>query len=277
MSTRQLDRPGPAATRAVPPVPQSRRRFRPDRWHVAGVAVFAAIIAAWQLLFPLLGVNEALVPLPFDVAEALWTGLASGDYLPDIWETLKEVLLGFLLGGVVGIGLGAVVGEFRVVDRILSPYVVALQAVPKVAVAPLFAVVLGYGLTSKLVLVALITFFPVFVNTVSGLKGSPEDQLELMRVYGAGRWKTFRHVKARNALVFVFAGLNIGVTLSVIGAVVAEFVGAQHGLGAAILRDGYRLDSARVFASIVLLSLLTGLLSSLVQFIGRKTVFWVSH
>ncbi|OPG14244.1 ABC transporter permease [Microbispora sp. GKU 823] len=242
-----------------------------------GLLVFAALIAGWQYLFPLLGVNRALVPLPFDVADALWTGLASGDYLPDIWETVKEVLLGFLLGGLVGIGLGTVVGEFRAVDRIISPYVVALQAVPKVAVAPLFAVVLGYGLTSKTVLVALITFFPVFVNTLSGLKGSPADQLELMKVYGAGRWKTFRHVKARNALVFVFAGLNIGVTLSVIGAVVAEFVGAQRGLGAAILRDGYRLDSARVFASIVLLSLLTGILSYLVQLIGRKTVFWISH
>lgn len=266
-----------AGEAAAPDGRRARRSLGLDRWHAVGLLVFVALIAGWQYLFPLLGVNQALVPLPFDVAEALWTGLSSGEYLPDIWETLKEVLLGFFLGGAVGIGLGAVVGEFRAVDRILSPYVVALQAVPKVAIAPLFAVVLGYGLTSKVVLVALITFFPVFVNTLSGLKGSPADQLELMQVYGAGRWKTFRLVKARNALVFVFAGLNIGVTLSVIGAVVAEFVGAQRGLGAAILRDGYRLDSARVFASIVLLSLLTGVLSYLVQFAGRRAVFWISH
>ena len=265
---------GPARTTPAARIPHLSAKV--DRWHAIAVLVFAAVITAWQYLIPLLGVNQALVPLPFNVAKALWSGLTSGDYLPDIWATLKEVLLGFLLGAVVGIALGATIGEFRAVDRLLSPYVVALQAVPKVAVAPLFAVVLGYGLTSKTVLVALITFFPVFVNTLSGLKSSPGDQLELMRVYGAGRWKTFRYVKARNALVFVFAGLNIGVTLSVIGAVVAEFVGAQEGLGAAILRDGYRLDSARVFASIVLLSLLTGILSHLVQLTGRKITFWVS-
>src|SRR5690606_3264828 len=131
-------------------------------------------LAAWEWVFiPLTGISPTLLPRPSQIGPALWQGFASGYLLPNVLITLEEVLVGFLVGASLGFLLAIPVAEWPAVERILSPYVVALQAVPKVAVAPLFVIWFGYGLTSKVVIVALITFFPVFVNSVVGLRAMP--------------------------------------------------------------------------------------------------------
>lgn len=244
---------------------------------VAAVVVLVALLSFWEwVLVPLTGLNEALLPRPSQIARSLWVGLVEGYLAGDTLITLQEIAFGYVLGSAVGFLLAIPIAEWRSVERILSPYIVALQAIPKVAVAPLFIVWFGFGMTSKVMIIALITFFPVFVNTVSGLRATPADQIEMLNVYNASRWERFRYLKVPNAAPYIFAGLNVGVTLSVIGAVVAEFVGAQEGIGSAIMRAGFAMDTPGVFAAIALLTLIAAFASAAVQYIGRRLVFWIA-
>lgn len=244
---------------------------------VTAVAVFllCLVIAAWEwLLVPITGVSPILVPLPSEIGPVLWAGFANGYFVTNIVTTLEEVLYGFVIGSLLGFLLAVPVAESRIAERILSPYIVALQSIPKVAIAPVLVVWFGYGLTSKVVIVTLITFFPVFVNCVAGLQSYPREQEELFRIYRASRWHKFKYMKLQNSAPFLIAGLNVAVTLSVIGAVVAEFVGAQRGLGAVILKAGYQLETATVFAAIIVLTVISAILSSAVKAIGNWLVFW---
>lgn len=249
---------------------------RIDGITVAAVLILCAFLAVWEWVFvPLTGISPALLPKPSQIAVSLWAGLTAGYLAGDTLITLQEIFAGYLVGAVVGFLLAVPVAEWRAAERILYPYIVAMQAVPKVAIAPLFVVWFGFGMTSKVLIVALITFFPVFVNAVTGLRATPADQLEMLSVYNASRWERFRYLKVQNAAPYIFAGLNVGVTLSVIGAIVAEFVGAQEGIGAAIMRAGFALDTPGVFAAIALLTFIAALASALVQYLGRRLVFWI--
>lgn len=242
------------------------------------VLIFIGFICAWEfLLVPLSGISPALLPTPSQIAVGLWQGLIKGNLLHDTGITLHEVFWGYLVGSALGFLLAIPVAEWRAAERIFSPYVVALQAIPKVAIAPLFVVWFGFGMTAKVLIVALITFFPVFVNTVSGLRSTPPELQELFDVYGASRFQRFRYMKLQNAAPYLFAGLNVGVTLSVIGAIVAEFVGAQEGIGAEIMQAGFNLDTAGVFAAVAILTVIAAAASACVQFAGRKIVFWHEH
>lgn len=251
------------------------RRNAIDRTTVVSIVVLLAFLSVWQwIVVPVFEINPALLPRPSDIAPVLFDGLMGQALWHHIGITMQEILFGFVCGSAVGFFLAVPVAESRSLERILSPYIVALQAVPKVAIAPLLIIWVGYGLSSKVLIVALITFFPVFVNSVTGLRETPDDQIELMRLYRATRWQKFRFAKIQNALPYIFAGLQVGVTLSVIGAIVGEFVGAQEGLGSLIVSAGFKLDSATVFAAITLLTVLAALLSTAVQFVGHRIVFW---
>lgn len=248
-----------------------------DTISLVSLGVLAIFLAFWEwVLIPLLQISPALLPKPSAIALALWNGMTEGYLLSDTVITLTEVAAGYASGSIIGFLLAIPVAGSRTAERILSPYIVALQAIPKVAIAPLFVVWFGFGMTSKVVIVALITFFPVFVNAVIGLRATPAEQHELFDVYGSSAWKRFVHLKVPNSLPYVFGGLNVGVTLSVIGAIVAEFVGAQEGIGAAIMRAGFALDTAGVFAAITLLTLIAAGASAGVQAFGRHLVFWMS-
>jgi len=248
-----------------------------DKVTVLAIALFVAFLAGWEwVLIPATGVSPALLPRPSQIAVSLFQGAAQGYLLPNTLITLQEVLIGFVVGSALGFILAAPVAEWRAVERILSPYVVALQAIPKVAIAPLFVVWFGYGLSSKVLIVGLITFFPVFINTVAGLRSVAHEQRELFMIYNATRWQRFRYLTLPNSGSFVVAGLNVGVTLSVIGAVVAEFVGAQEGLGSLIVRAGFAMDTAGVFAAVLCLTIIAAILSATVQVLGRKIVFWAN-
>ncbi len=236
--------------------------------------VLVVFVLAWEGIVQAWRIPEFLVPAPSAIGRALAAGLTSGLYLDHFGVTLYESLLGFLIAAAAGIACGTVIAQFRVVERTLYPYLVALQTLPKIAIAPLLIVWLGFGITSKVVIAALVAFFPILVNVIVGLKTVDAPKLDLMRSLDASRWQTFRYVTFPNALPFVFAGLDIAIVFSVLGAIVGEFVGSQRGLGNLILQFHTSLDMAGMFAVLLLLAALGVGLHLAIQAIQRRVIFW---
>jgi NitT/TauT family transport system permease protein len=238
--------------------------------------VFVVLMGSWEALIHILGVEGFLVPAPSAVVGALWSGLASGLYFSHAGITIVEAVAGFLIGSLLGLALGMIIVVFPTMERIVYPYVVALQTVPKVAIAPLMVVWFGFGITSKILVVALVSLFPVLVNVIAGLRAIDQDRLDLLGALAASRWQVFRYVRFPNALPFIFAGLNTAIVLAVIGAIVAEFVGANHGLGFLILQANYQLDIAGAFSLFVVLSVMGVALHGALKWLERRCVFWVN-
>ncbi|HEV8438159.1 MAG TPA: ABC transporter permease [Methylomirabilota bacterium] len=237
-------------------------------------AVFVLFIGLWEWAVWQWSVPAYIAPAPSAVARSLGGGIRSGVYLDHFWVTLGEALAGFVIAAVTGIALGAIIAQFRLLERTVYPYLVALQTLPKIAIAPLIIVWAGFGLSSKVIIAALVAFFPVLVNVIVGLKTIDQSKLELMHSLRASRWQIFRLVTFPNALPFVFAGLDIAVVFSVLGAIVGEFVGAQRGLGNLILQFNVTLDIAGVFAVLILLAVLGIALHLIMQAIQRRVIFW---
>jgi NitT/TauT family transport system permease protein len=237
-------------------------------------AVFVAVVALWEWVVRQWDVPAFIAPPPSAVWRSLVGGLRTGLYVDHFLVTLWEALAGFGIAAVSGIVLGALVAQSRLVERTVYPYLVALQTLPKIAIAPLIIVWAGFGLSSKVIIAALVAFFPVLVNVIVGLKTVEPAKIELMRSLRASRWQTFRLVTFPNALPFVFAGLDIAVVFSVLGAIVGEFVGAQQGLGNLILQFNVSLDIAGVFAVMILLAVLGIALHLVMQMIQRRVIFW---
>jgi len=237
-------------------------------------AVFVLFVGLWEWVVRQWSVPAFIAPAPSAVARSLVAGIRSGVYLEHLWVTLGETLAGFAIAAIAGIALGAIIAQFRLLERTVYPYLVALQTLPKIAIAPLIIVWAGFGVSSKVIIAALVAFFPVLVNVIVGLKTIDPGKLELMRSLRASRWQTFRLVTFPNALPFVFAGLDIAVVFSVLGAIVGEFVGAQQGLGNLILQFNVSLDIAGVFAVLILLAALGIALHLVMQAIERRVIFW---
>jgi NitT/TauT family transport system permease protein len=178
---------------------------------------------------------------------------------------------------VAGLLLGAAIGQVRLLEKIFYPYVVAFQTVPKVAIAPIIIIWLGFGTFSKVVVTATIAFFPVLANTIVGLRAAPADQIELLVSLTARPMQVFWKVRVPQALPYIFVGLDVAIVLAVIGAIVGEFVGAQAGLGYMILQRNLSMDLPGVFAILVILSLIGVGLHLIVQYIRRKVVFWTDE
>ena len=236
--------------------------------------VLVVFVLAWEGVVWAWRIPEFLVPAPSAIGRALVAGLTSRLYLDHFGVTLYESLLGFLIAAAAGIACGTLIAQFRVVEQTLYPYLVALQTLPKIAIAPLLIVWLGFGITSKVVIAALVAFFPILVNVIVGLKTVDASKLALMRSLDASRWQTFRYVTFPNALPFVFAGLDIAIVFSVLGAIVGEFVGSQRGLGNLILQFHTSLDIAGMFAVLLLLAALGVGLHLAIQAIQRRVIFW---
>ena len=236
--------------------------------------VFVVFVGLWEGAVRWLQIPPFIAPAPSAVLASLVGGLSSRLYLEHFWITLYETLLGFLIAAFAGIVMGAVIAQFRLVEQTMYPYLVALQTLPKIAIAPLIIVWFGFGISSKVIIAAMVGFFPVLVNVIVGLKTVDQSKLDLMRSLNATRWQTFRLVKFPNALPFVFAGLDIAIVFSVLGAIVGEFVGAQRGLGNLILQFNFGLDIAGVFAVMILLSIMGVVLHLIMQFIQKRIIFW---
>ena len=236
------------------------------------------ILAVWELVSRGGLVSQLILPPPTIVALELGAAvrnMAEGGYmLRHTYTTLIETLAGFGLAVVVGFGLGVLIAEMPTARRVLMPYLISLNAAPKIALAPLLVVWFGFGMTSKIVMAALIAFFPLLVNVVAGLAGVDEAKLRLMQSFAASRWKTFVKVKLPDALPMIFAGAKTAIVLAVVGAVVGEFVSADVGLGHLIKKTEYQLDVPLTFAAIVLLSVAGILLFYAVEYLESRLVFW---
>ncbi|KQP09070.1 ABC transporter permease [Pseudorhodoferax sp. Leaf265] len=232
------------------------------------------LLLLWEGSVRAFGISAFVLPPPTAVARSLWTGLSNGVYLQHALLTATEALGGFVLALAAGVVLGALIAEVRWLEKALYPLLVALQAMPKVALAPLVIIWLGYGINSKIVLAGLLGFFPILINTIAGLKSCDAGKVDVMRALGAGRWQTFRWVKLPNALPFVFAGINVAASFVVLGAVTGEFLGAKEGLGTLILLANNELDTAQIFSILLMLGLLGFVLYSAVRFAQRRLLAW---
>jgi NitT/TauT family transport system permease protein len=235
---------------------------------------FAILMLLLESCIRYFDVQPYVFPAPSAIAVALWNGVTSGTYLHALSVTLSEVLAGFAIGSACGILLGIAMVQLPVLDRIVYPYVVGLQTVPKVAIAPLMIVWFGFGIESKVFIVALTCLFPSLVNTIAGLRAVDSDRIALILSMCGSRGQLLRYVQLPNALPYIMAGLNTGIVLAVIGAIVGEFVGAKAGIGVLILQANFGLDLASVFALLVLIALAGVTLSFVLRRIEARLCFW---
>jgi len=237
-------------------------------------ATFAALIAAWQLAIWAWQLPPFVLPAPGAVLQALQHGWTGGAFWPHALATVQGSLAGFAIGAAVGIVAGAFVSEVRVLRLALYPIVIAIQSMPTIAIAPLIVVYLGVGLASKIATVAMLCFFPVFVNTVAGLQSADSRLVDLYRAASATRLRLFLDVKLPSAADHVMASLQVAIVLAFIGCVVAEFVAARAGLGYLVKMYANDLNVAVMFAAIATLGVLGGGLGVLMVRLHRWVVFW---
>lgn len=246
-----------------------------DRDWIVTVAFFGGLLLVWQAIVRGFDVHKLILPAPSEIVESLVRGLASGLYTEHLGYTLAETVMGFVIGAIGGIAIGAIVAQFRIMDKTVYPVIIAVQSIPKVAMVPLLVLWFGYDMASKVATAALISFFPVLVNVVIGLRITDRAQLDLFSSLRASRWQTFRMVQLPNALPYIFAGFDVGVVYAMLGALVGEFVGGRYGLGYVILQANFNLDVAGVFAVFVLLSAIGTVLHLIVRTCQRRYAFWV--
>ena len=247
------------------------------RW-VLPALVLAALLGAWQIaassgaIASALGLEDFLVPAPSEIAKVLWEDRS---LLADNgWVTLKEVILGFGCALAAGLGFAIVLHLSPTLRRAFYPLIVASQTVPIIVVAPILVVWFGYGIGPKLAIIALICFFPITVNTLDGLRSVDPEAKKMMRSLDASRLGIFRRLEAPTALPYVFSGAKIAVAVAVIGAVFGEWSGSSAGLGYLMQLDNNGLQTARMFASVTILSAFAIALFALLALAERRVVSW---
>jgi NitT/TauT family transport system permease protein len=247
---------------------------RASRWtkRAATPVVYAALVAVWELAVRSLSVPQWILPAPSLIATTAlqWAPELATNGL----VTLIETASGFLLALLLSLPAAAVIAFTDLPRRILYPIVLGLQSVPKVALAPLVTLWLGLGELPKIAIVILVCFFPILVNVVAGLEAAPKPMLDLMRSLNASPMMTFRRLRVPVALPHLFTGCKIAITFAVIGAVIAEFVAAQRGLGYLILISTAQAQTPLAFAAILLLTLISVLLFYAIERVERRLIDW---
>jgi NitT/TauT family transport system permease protein len=259
---------------AEQPVSERRWYRRPNIIMIPVVTVI--FLGLWQGVIWLGNYPTFILPSPLDVANTLGQTLADGTLWRHAQVTLSEIFAGLGLGLVTATVLGYALARSPALERLLAPYIVASQSVPVVAIAPLLIIWFGSGRLSKVLICALIVFFPVLVNTMVGIRSVEKDLRDLMRSLGASRWQTFRMLEVPAALPVLFGGLKIGVTLSVVGAVVGEFVGADQGLGFLINQARGLYNTPLVFVAILALVAIALSLYGIVMLLEMWLLRWRS-
>jgi NitT/TauT family transport system permease protein len=232
------------------------------------------LILIWQGLVWIFRFPAFILPAPMDVLLRFGSALSDGSLLRNAAFTLLEVILGLIIGCALAILLGYFLGKSRLLEKVISPFLVASQAIPVVAIAPLLVIWFGPGMLSKVLICSLIVFFPVLVNTVVGLRGVSDHLRDLMRSMRATRVQMLRYLEIPGAMPIFLGGLRIGATLSVIGAVVGEFVGSDRGLGFLINIGRGQYDTALVFVAILTLILMALALYGAVLFLEHTLLKW---
>lgn len=263
---------------AVPAPAAEPRRRRGKRFAMAAfellpaVALFAGFIAMWQLAVSVLHVREYLLPSPLAVLRSMFS-----DEIPwarHAWVTALEIGGAFVVAGVAGVVLGMAIAWSPFMARALTPFLVFVNTLPKVAVAPLFLVWMGYGIFPNILIGALIGFFPVVINTAVGLTQIDADLVDLGRVFNAPKWKVFLKIRLPNAMPYILSALKVTATAAVVGAIVGEFVASQRGLGYVIITTQSSMNTPAAFAALVWISVLGLMLFGLVALLARALVPW---
>jgi NitT/TauT family transport system permease protein len=228
------------------------------------------LLLGWELAVQGFKFSPLVLPAPSVIGAALWRGLATGYLWPHIAQTLLELGLGLTLGVLLGFAGGVLLGESAALRRVLMPYVVTSQVIPKLALVPLFIVWFGFGTTPTVVITALICFFPLLENTLTGIGQVDAARLELFRMLGATRWQTLWRLKVPAGLPAILAGLRVAVVLALVGAVVGEFIGASRGLGALIIASQGSMDTPLMFAVLLLITVIGLLLYEITLWLERQ-------
>ena len=237
---------------------------------------FSAVVllVLWEAVVRGADIPSYILPPPSAIAASLWEILGSPLLYENAVTTLFEALCGFAIAVVLGVFFAVLITESETCARIIYPYFAALQSMPKVAIAPLIVIWFGFGLSSKIVLAALLAFFPMLVNAVEGLRAADSGRLKLMRALDASRWQVLRHVRLPYAMPFFLAGIELAGIYSMLGALVGEFVGAQKGIGYWLMAMNMNVDTSGSFALLVLLALYGVALQRIVAAIRRRSLFW---
>jgi NitT/TauT family transport system permease protein len=268
------------------PATVSRREERPvqtgrRRWHRAsrGLATYGLVLSSlviliglWQLVITVFNVPDYLVPAPVAVVKTYFTG--DIDWGAQTLVTLKEGVIGFVIGVAVGFVIAVILSSSPLVNRIFMPYVVAFHVLPKVAIAPVIFIMLGFSDVSKILIVVVLSFFPIVINVTTGLIDVDMNLVHLLRSLGVGPVTVFYKVRLPSSMPLFFDGLKIAVSGAMIGAIVAEFVSSNSGLGFVILNSQSTLDTSIAFAAIVILTVLGLLLYGAVILLGRLVMPW---
>ena len=241
------------------------------------LALLVGLLAIWELLSRIGVFHELILPAPSLVAVATVELLSSSFFYLHFGVTMYETIAGFLIGGFLAIILGIVVSSNATLYKVLNPFIVVFQAIPKIALAPIFITWFGFGPTAKIVMAIAICFFPTFVNTVVGLKSVDDESRLLFQSMVAKKKDVFFKLSLPTALPNIFAGLKSSLTFALIGAIVGEFVGANEGMGLLLDTFNFQLEMAKVYALIVILSVVGLLLYLIIEWLDRKLIFWGDH
>lgn len=247
------------------------RRILP--W-LATPLILAAFVALWDVFVRANGISELVLPRPGTVLDSLLETVRK----PSTWEhvriTATETVGGFLIALGFGLAIGVLLGKVAWMERGLRPLIVASQVVPKVALVPLFVIWFGFGMTSKVIMAAMLAFFPIMLNVQLGVRSVEAGQRDVMRSLNASRWQTFQHLELKSTMPYVFAGMEVGIVFAIIGTIVGEYLGGSEGLGYLVVRTLNDLDAPALFAVIILLSALGLLLYFVVNTLKRFVIPW---
>jgi NitT/TauT family transport system permease protein len=262
-----------AATNGTETTTRPRRSFlnRFREW-LPALSVFIGLIVAWQLIDTLFDVPAYILPSPAEILREMREEYAS--LMRHLGWTMLEAVLGFLLGSALAFLAAVLFVHVRTLERSLYPWAIVLQTVPIVAIAPLLTIWLGFGVAPKMTIAAIVCFFPMLVNSIRGLRSVSPQALELMRILSASGWDVFSRLRLPSSLPYVFSGLKVASTLSVIGAIVAEFTGADRGIGYVVQSASYRLDTRLLFAGITFSSLAGILFFAFISTLEKMLLRW---
>jgi NitT/TauT family transport system permease protein len=242
-------------------------------WVSTLVAVVAMVII-WKLVIAVFDVSPFVLPQPEDVLSGVKDLVNSDGFWTDVRVTLTETLVGFAIALALGLGLGIVLGRVVWLEQAMRPVIVASQVVPKVALIPLFIIWFGFGMTSKIIIVALLSFFPILLNVILGVRSVDTGHRDVMRSLNSSRWQTFRRLEYPSTLPYVLAGMEVGIVFAVVGAVVGEYLGGDQGLGYRIVTSLNNLEAETLFAVILVLTLFGFLLYLAVVALKRFLIPW---
>lgn len=242
--------------------------------YITQLLVFVLFILIWEAFVEMFKISEFLIPSPVAVFNAYLSMIITGLIFWHSWVTIIETLSGFVVGSIVGILLGYFLAKSKTLEDILSPFIIAAQTTPKLALAPIFLIWFGFGILSKIFITALIVFFAIFINMLVAIKSVNPNLKDVMKLAHANRWQIFSKLELPSSLPVLFAGFKSGITLAIVGAVVGEFVGANAGLGYVIVFNMGHLDTATVFAAIVQLVLIGIVFYEIISIIGSRLMKW---